>query len=127
MTASDLVDQLEPAEDFDIEAHPRAFGITPKMIDSAERRLQAWAEACPSAANVYSVDDVSYSWDAHPRRLHNGALQGRVYAQPRGGIPRDIGGYKIAGDGTVLKIPAALRAVLPGATGAAASDDEAQP
>lgn len=74
---------------------------------------------------MITVDGVSYSWDARPRRLQNGALQGRVYAQPRGQLGGDIGGYKIAADGSVVKIPSAMRSVLPGAA-AAASDDEAE-
>lgn len=86
----------------------------PKPIDAA-RRLEAWASACTNGSvNVITVGDVSYSWDARPRRLQNGALQGRIYAQERGELARDIGGYKIDARGRVVHLPQVLRQVLPG-------------
>jgi hypothetical protein len=92
-------------------------------IDTAEKRLQAWAGVCVGGSiNLARAGDALYTWDAHPRRLKNGALEGRVYAQRRGEVFRDAGGFKIAGDGTVAKVPAALRAVLPGALEASAED-----
>lgn len=117
--SNDLVNSLEDDR--------RTFGIGPKPIDTAARRLEAWAQACAAGAtNVITVDGVSYSWDTHPRQLQNGALQGRVYAQPRGAISHDIGGYKIAAGGTVLKVPAALRSTLPGAAAASSSEDQGE-
>lgn len=105
------------------DATPAAAAIAPP-IDTAEKRLQAWAAVCASAINVLTVGDVCYTWDAHPRRLKNGALEGRVYAQHRGEAPRDIGGYKIGADGAVLKLPAALTGVLPGEL---ATDEQWEP
>lgn len=93
-------------------------------IDTPERRLEAWALCCKyGATNVLTVEGVSYSWDARPRRLKNGAVEGRVYAQRGGEHQRDIGGYKIAADGAVVRIPAPLRGALPGANQAEESDD----
>lgn len=52
--------------------------------------------------------------DVHvPERLANGAIRGRVYHFGPGGL-LDIGGYKIAADGTVAAFPDALRGALPG-------------
>jgi hypothetical protein len=67
---------------------------------------------------VITVAGVTYSWDARPRRLQNGALQGRVYAQARGENARDVGGFKIDAHGHVIHLPAVLAGVLPGAEGA---------
>jgi len=128
MNAPEL--QLEISDGLTVEDMRRIFDTLPKPIDSADRRLEAWAHACPSASNVIRVDDVSYSWDTKPRRQKNGAVIGRVYAQGRGEITRDIGAYKIDAGGAVLWIPAALRGILPGTEGAAvgpndsAQDDE---
>lgn len=108
MSALPLLDSCELEDDT-----PAADAIT-APIDTAEKRLQAWASVCRSGINVLTVDGVCYTWDAHPRRLKNGALEGRVYAQHRGEPPRELGGYKIGADGAVLKLPAALAGVLPG-------------
>lgn len=118
MTTLPLLDSCE-LED----AVPAAAPAT--TIDTAEKRLQSWAYTCKNGStNVLSVDGVVYSWDAHPRLLKNGALEGRVYAQHRGEAPRDIGGYKIGADGAVLKLPAALTGVLPGEL---ATDEQWEP
>jgi hypothetical protein len=82
---------------------------------TADRRLQLWAETCTNGSvNVITAAGVVYSWDAHPRRLQNGALQGRVYAQPAGEMPRDVGGFKIDARGRVINLPEVLRSMLPG-------------
>lgn len=59
-----------------------------------------------------------------PRRLQNGALQGRVYAQRPGAMATDIGGFKIDARGRVLQIPRELAGVLPGAEGATHNEGE---
>lgn len=101
-----------------------AFGIQDKPIDTALRRLHTWAlVSIAGAINLVKVDGVIYSWDARPRRLKNGALEGRVYAQRRGEAPRDIGGFKIGADGHVLKIPPELAAVLPGCANATTEEE----
>ncbi len=101
----------------------RANRAAAAEIRTAAQRLEAWAAAGSSGAvNVITVDGVSYSWDAHPRKLQNGALQGRVYAQRRGETPRDIGGFKIDAHGRVINIPGELAGVLPG-TDTASSED----
>lgn len=98
----------------DEEAPFSLWPPAPKPM-TAERRLETWTEACTGGAtNVITVEGVSYSWDAHPRRLQNGALQGRVYAQPRGELARDIGGFKIDAHGRVAQLPEVLRRALPG-------------
>ena len=90
------------------------------VIDTPAKRLEAWAMVCAGGAtNVLRVDGVSYSWDTRPRVQKNGAAIGRVYAQRRGELPRDVGMYKLGARGDVLAIPAALAGVLPGAEGAA--------
>lgn len=92
------------------------FGIRRDApIDTALKRLHSWAlAAIAGSINVVRVDDVLYSWDPRPRRLKNGALQGRVYAQGRGELTRDLGGFKIDADGRVVHIPRELAGVLPG-------------
>jgi hypothetical protein len=111
-----LVDVGDAAEDL---ARIRADRAAAAEIRTAEQRLDAWAiAACSEGAggsNVITVDAITYSWDARPRRLQNGALQGRVYAQARGETPRDIGGFKIDGRGRVVHLPRELAGVLPGA------------
>lgn len=128
MSAPELqLDALEISDGLSVEDMRRIFGMLPKPIDSADRRLEAWAQTCPGASNMIRVDDVAYSWDTRPRRQKNGAVIGRVYAQARGEITRDIGAYKIAAGGAVLWIPAALRGILPGTEGATVSPiDSAQ-
>lgn len=92
------------------------FGLKRGVIDSPKARLESWAMVGSSGCtNGLQLDGVFYSWDAHPRQLANGAVQGRVYAKRRGALGRDIGGFKIGADGTVLKIPRELAGVLPGA------------
>ena len=94
----------------------RAVGLLhDKPIENVIARLHSWALATTGASiNCLRIDDVEYSWDTKPRLQKNGAAIGRVYAQRRGELTRDIGAYKIAGDGRVLQLPAAVRAILPG-------------
>lgn len=120
MTRQPQLDAIEISDGLTVTDMKRIFGTEAPPIDSADRRLEAWARVGP-ATNLVSVDDVLYSWDTRPRRQKNHAPVGRVYAQPRGGIPRDAGAYKIDADGTVLQIPEALRGILPGTEGAEAS------
>lgn len=125
MTARDLqLEELNAGES--LSEMKAAFGIVDVPIDTALRRLHSWALAATAGSNMLRVDDVLYSWDMRPRPLKNGALEGRVYAQRRGGGTRDIGGFKIDAGGAVLKIPAALAGKLPGSADAEASTDEAQ-
>jgi hypothetical protein len=115
----DAVELGDAAEDL---ARIRAERAAAAEIRTAGQRLEAWAHACSNgSSNVLTVAGVCYSWDAHPRKLQNGALQGRVYAQPRGESPRDIGGFKIDARGRVLQVPRELAGVLPG-TDASTSD-----
>lgn len=119
-------DQIEISDGLTVQDIQRLFDTLPKPIDSADRRLQAWSDAAAIGSNMARVDGVLYSWDTKPRRQKNGAVIGRVYAQNPGGITHDVGAYKIAAGGEVLQVPAALRAVLPGAEGAEASADADQ-
>jgi hypothetical protein len=83
---------------------------------SAAGTLAAWKDAARSSTggdNLLRIDGVSYSFDAHPRALGNGALMGRTYRQRRGELSQDIGGFKIEPDGRVSAIPAELRDALP--------------
>ena len=106
----------------DGEQQPAAAATA--AIDSPARRLQAWADVCTGGAmNVLELDGVRWSWTRDPRLQRNGAALGRVYAIRRGENARGMGGYKIDADGRVLKLPAALRAALPGGMDAEASTD----
>jgi len=117
MTPLPLLDACELEDDA-----PAAAAIA-APIDTAQKRLQAWASVCVGGSvNLVRAGEALYTWDPNPRRLKNGALEGRVYAQRRGEVFRDAGGFKIAGDGAVAKVPAALRSILPGAADAAAED-----
>ena len=103
----------------------RAARAIATEIRSAGQRLEAWAAAGSSGAtNVITVAGVSYSWDAHPRRLQNGSVQGRVYAQPRGQLARDIGGFKIDARGHVVHLPRELAGVLPGGENATTNEGD---
>jgi hypothetical protein len=88
-------------------------------IDTADRRLAAWRDACNSstgADNLVRVGAIAYAIDLQPRRQKNGALIGRVYSKAAGEGFRDIGSYKIGADGLVIEIPlAVLAGALPGA------------
>lgn len=64
-------------------------------------------------SNGFRHNGLFYSFDAHPRQLHNGALQGRIFRQARGESPQDIGGFKIGADGSIVALPEELRGVLP--------------
>lgn len=119
------LDALEICDGLTVEDMKRIFGLERPPIDTAARRLEAWNNSTASGGNVVRVRDVSYSWDARPRRQKNGALIGRVYAQARGEGSRDVGSYKIDHDGVVVHVPAALRGMLPGSELASASTDEA--
>ncbi|HEX5077696.1 MAG TPA: hypothetical protein VFV80_01015 [Geminicoccaceae bacterium] len=111
-----LLDSCELEDDRPLAERRAAFGIEDKPIDTALRRLHSWAlVAIGGSVNVVRVDGVTYIWEAQPRALKNGALQGRVYAQAAGESPRDVGGFKIDAGGRVLQIPAPLAGVLPGA------------
>ena len=123
-----LLDAGDGVEDGQtLEQLKEAFGIRALPIDTALRRLHSWAlVAIGGSINMVKVAGVLYTWDAHPRRLQNGAVQGRIYAQRRGELPRDIGGFKIDARGRVVQLPAVLREVLPGGLEAAAGDEEGQ-
>lgn len=120
-----MLDSCELDDGLTLEQHKAAFGLEDKPIDTALRRLHSWAlVAIGGSVNLVRVDGVTYTWEARPRTLKNGALQGRVFAQRAGDAPRDIGGFKIDAGGRVLQIPAPLARVLPGAELAAADDGE---
>lgn len=122
-----MLDNSELEDELTLEQHKAAFGLEDKPIDTALRRLHSWAlVAIGGSVNLVRVDDVTYWWEAHPRALKNGALQGRVFAQRAGEAPRDIGGFKIDAGGRVLQVPAPLAHVLPGAEHAA-EEPEAAP
>lgn len=71
--------------------------------------LRSWELSCGfGASNVLRIGDVTYSWDTKPREQKNGSLVGRVYAQARGELPKDVGSYKILADGSVSEMPAPL-------------------
>jgi len=63
--------------------------------------------------NVFVHNGAAYSFDARPRKLENGALQGHIYRQFMGQPPADIGGFKINADGDVVSLPQELHHVLP--------------
>lgn len=85
---------------------------------NAATTLAAWKDysighSRSGCDNTFPHNGVLYSFDANPRALQNGALQGRVYRQDPGQPPHDIGGFKINGDGTVAALPDELHGVLP--------------
>lgn len=96
---------------------------------SAAQTFAAWLEACasthkgPCASNALRIEGAVYYLDPHPRRQDNGALVGRIHKHVKHAGARAIGGFKIAPDGTVARIPAELAALLPGAAGAEQDDD----
>lgn len=94
--------------------------------------LNAWKayaqeHSTAGADNVFTHDGVSYSFDAKPRKLANGALQGRCYAQRRGQAPVDIGGFKIAADGSVVSLPLPRLSTMPSAAAMAAHANDCPP
>lgn len=99
-----------------------------KMTNAAAI-LEAWktfarANSRSGADNVFAANGHSYSFDARPRALANGALQGRFYRQDRGETVHDIGGFKIDASGAVAAIPDELLGVLPVAAAEAADPFE---
>lgn len=85
---------------------------------NAAATLKAWKNFARSNSrgggdNVFRVGSTLYSFDAQPRELQNGALQGRFWAQAAGESPRDLGAYKISGDGSIAFVPDELVDVLP--------------
>lgn len=110
VAGDDEIDVATPTLD---AVHARA------PIDSADRRLEAWRLACNANTgcdNLVRDGDTVYAIDLQPRRQKNGAVIGRVHAQRRGEGFRDVGSYKIAGDGQVIEIPlGVLAGTLPGA------------
>lgn len=78
--------------------------------DPIADRLRSWTNA--TGENTRVAGDVHFAWDARPRKLANGAVQGRVYMQRRGHVPYDIGGFKLDAQGNVVSLPAEFAAVL---------------
>lgn len=108
------LDAIEIQDGLTIADMKRLFGLEAPPIDTPERRLAQW-EAFANGTNMVRVDDVLYSWDTRPRIQKNGAAIGRIYAQPRGQSPHELGAYKIDAGGRVVWMPTPLQAVLPGA------------
>lgn len=81
---------------------------------NAAATMKHWADAVSDGgSNGVTLGAVRYTWDVNPREQKNGALIGRVYLWERGENPRDVGAYKINGDGSVDTIPVeALRGIL---------------
>lgn len=79
---------------------------------TARETFAAWLAACQScggASNgLRAPDGTWYYLEARPREQQNGALVGRVFKHVLGKGMEDAGGFKIAADGQVLKVPAAL-------------------
>lgn len=99
---------------------------------NAAATFNAWIDLCHStphgtgADNMFRLDGALYTFDAHPRRLANGAIQGRIYRHDRGEAPRDIGGFKIAADGTLAAAPEEVRSALGPASDQQPSQEAAQ-
>lgn len=102
---------------------------------SALTTLRSWELFCAfGASNVLKIGDTTYTWDTRPREQKNGSLVGRVYAQVRGELPKDVGSYKILADGSVSEMPAPLaeKLVAPilqeggGRTAGSSIDDESR-
>lgn len=88
---------------------------------NAHDTLNAWKDFSRShskggADNLFRHNGSLYGFDAHPRPLQNGALQGRVYRQDPGQLMQDIGGFKINADGSIAALPQELHGVLPDGT-----------
>lgn len=107
----------EPDTRAEIAAMRLAFGLGygPK-VDAIRARMDSWANG--GAENTRRVGSLLYSWTTNPRVQQNGAVIGRLYAQRRGELDRDIGSFKIDRDGNVLAFPGAARADFPGVEGA---------
>lgn len=122
------IDNVELGDALEDLAAIRAQRAAAAEIRTAGQRLEAWSVEASSRSsggqNVITVDGISYSWDMRPRRLQNGALQGRIYAQRPGAVASDIGGFKIDARGHVLQLPRELAGVLPGASSAEASESQ---
>lgn len=85
---------------------------------TAARTFEAWklfsaGHGIAGGSNCFTHAGASYSFDAHPRELGNGAIQGRIYRQAHGENAVDIGWFKIDAHGDVVAIPDELRDVLP--------------
>lgn len=97
---------------------------------SAAATFAAWLEVCaathkgPRASNAFCIEGATYYLDPHPRLQANGAITGHVYKHVRHHGMRDLGQFKLAPDGTVIKIPAELAPLLPGAIAAAHSKED---
>lgn len=121
------LDAIEISDGLTIADMKRIFCLEAPAIDTAARRLQAYATSTPGASNMLRLGDVLWSWDTRPRRQQNGALIGRVYSKRRGEATRDAGRYKIDAGGHVLQLPAELRNALPGGnTAAIDTEDQSQ-
>lgn len=84
---------------------------------SARDTLASWyALAIKSSGcnNLLDTGTDKYVIDSRPHLLANGAVQGRMFRFGPHGCA-DIGGFKIAADGTVLACPDEMRPLLPGA------------
>lgn len=90
----------------------------------ARATYSAWLSCCGTSAggdNLIRVAGTLYAIDMSPKELKSGGLRGRVHAHRNGGF-FDVGGFHIDGSGRVLRCPAELRAVMPGAEDADGDD-----
>ena len=73
---------------------------------AARETFNGWLSRCGTPVggdNLIRVEGVLYAIDANPRELGNGALVGRIHRHGTSGFV-DVGGYKIAGSGTVVQL-----------------------
>jgi hypothetical protein len=85
---------------------------------NAAATFAAWKEFARShnragGDNIFWHNGSLYCFDANPRPLLNGSLQGRICRQDRSQAAQDIGGFKINGDGSIASLPQELHGVLP--------------
>lgn len=98
---------------------------------NAAETLASWRAECGGRVggdNVLHHAGRTFVLDPHPRALKNGAIEGRVFRfGPTGLI--DIGGYKIATDGTIDRLPDEVRDPLagPSVTAPLAEDQPHEP
>lgn len=91
---------------------------------SAAQTFATWLAACtathkgPCANNALRVDGATYYLDPNPRQYGNGVMTGHVHKHVKHQGLRNLGPFKILADGSVVKIPAELATLLPGAAAA---------
>ena len=82
---------------------------------AAAETMDSWVDACvkqTGSQNVFAANGKRYFWEVSNREYRDGAITGTVFAFVGESEARQVGSFRIDGDGKVVRAPKGLLALI---------------